>query len=162
MTPMKDAVKTAASYFVSLHDRTSVDARRTVRRSHSLFMLQQYVFVAIGGTIGVLARYALQGALYSVAPRGFPYATIVINVIGCFIVGVVIAAADERGLISPQWRVLLTTGFCGGFTTFSTFSFETIALFRDGEIMYGVLYSGGSLLLGLGATVAGMFFGRMI
>ncbi len=124
-------------------------------------MFQNYLSVAIGGTLGVLARYALQGAMYAVAPRGFPYATIVINVVGCFAIGVIIALADERGLIGAQWRLLLTTGFCGGFTTFSTFTYETIALFRDGELLYGLLYSGGSIALGLAATVAGLFLGRM-
>jgi CrcB protein len=149
----------AARHPGDLHHRASRKIRSPIIYC---LMLQNYLYVAVGGTLGVLARYGMQVGLYTIAPRGFPYATIVVNVVGCFVIGVVMAAANERGVISPDLRLLLTTGFCGGFTTFSTFTYETIALFSNGEAMYAILYSGCSLLLGFAATVAGLVVGRMM
>jgi CrcB protein len=124
--------------------------------------MKNYLLVAIGGLIGSVARYWMQGFVADRAPSDFPYGTLLVNILGCFLIGLFFALAQERNLISPEWRILLTTGFCGGFTTFSTFSFEALALMREGNIMYAGLYVGGSVLFGFFATYAGWAAGGAV
>nr|WP_243900364.1 CrcB family protein [Hymenobacter defluvii] len=88
--------------------------------------------------------------------------TLLVNVLGCLLIGLFYAAAERGTIGSPELRLLLTTGFCGGFTTFSTFSYETIALLTDGEYFFGALYVAGSMLLGLAATFAGVALVRLL
>jgi len=86
------------------------------------------LLVAGGGLVGSVARYWIAGWMQSWYGSGFPLGTLVVNLLGSFILGVVMTWSLERGLISPEVRILLGTGFCGGFTTMSTFSYETMAL----------------------------------
>lgn len=103
--------------------------------------------VALGGVIGAVARYWLSGAVQQLNGTDFPVGILVVNLLGSFVVGVVMALSLERGLIDADVRILLAVGVCGGFTTMSTFSYETLALLRDGETI---------LALGnIGATVIG-------
>lgn len=123
--------------------------------------MQNVALVALGGLLGAVARYGMQGLVYRLAPVAFPVGTLAVNVAGCFLVGVFLSLAQERMLLSAAWRIFLTTGFCGGFTTFSTFSYETVALLQDGQLLYAGLYAGSSVVLGLGATVLGLVTGRL-
>jgi fluoride exporter len=95
--------------------------------------LPRWGLVAVGGLVGSVARYWLSGAVQDVTGHTFPSGTLVVNVSGSFVIGLVMALSLERGLLNDEWRILLTTGFCGGFTTMSTFSYETLVLLRDGE-----------------------------
>jgi CrcB protein len=97
--------------------------------------VQNYFIVCIGAAAGGAARYWTSNVVYKFLPTNMPYGTLVVNVIGSFIIGFVMYYLDGSELISPQMRILLTTGFCGGLTTFSTFSFETINLLRDSELL---------------------------
>lgn len=97
--------------------------------------MQNYFIVCIGAAAGGAARYWTSNVVYKFLPTNMPYGTLVVNVIGSFIIGFVMYYLDGSELISPQMRILLTTGFCGGLTTFSTFSFETINLLRDSELL---------------------------
>ena len=119
------------------------------------------LLVGTGGFIGSALRYYtsqfIQGKLFST----FPYGTLGVNVIGCFIIGVLFALA-EKGNLAYEWRLFLATGICGGFTTFSAFSIETISLFREGQLHSAFLYIAASVLLGLAATFAGISLTKLI
>lgn len=89
--------------------------------------------VAAGGVVGCVARYWIAGWVQSLNGAEFPWGTLTVNVLGSFVIGLVMTLSLDRGVIDADVRILLTTGFCGGFTTMSTFSYETLALLRDGS-----------------------------
>jgi CrcB protein len=115
-----------------------------------------YWYVAIGAAVGGVSRYALTGFLQQRAGPGFPIGTFVINVSGSLLLGFLMRYALASGSMSPEVRALLTTGFCGGYTTFSTFSYETVLLFEDGEYRRAALYVLLSVAIALAGTIAGM------
>jgi fluoride exporter len=112
-------------------------------------------YITLGGIVGTLARYLLQGALQT---RGgtFPTGTLAINIAGSFLLGFLVRFATGSTVISPELRGGLTIGFCGAFTTMSTFSYESVRLLSDGEYWYAGLYAGGTVFGSLMATVAGL------
>ena len=81
--------------------------------------------LALGGVAGTFARYVLGGVIYQLFGTSFPYGTLAVNLLGCLIIGFLAALAEEKFLLGPNARLLLMVGFCGAFTTFSTFIFET-------------------------------------
>jgi fluoride exporter len=95
--------------------------------------MPRYGLVAAGGLVGCMARYWLAGAVQQAGDFDFPAGTLAVNILGSLVIGVVMSLSIDRGLVDAELRILLTTGFCGGFTTMSTFSYETIALLRSGE-----------------------------
>ncbi|HEY0928722.1 MAG TPA: fluoride efflux transporter CrcB [Gemmatimonas sp.] len=111
--------------------------------------------VALGGALGSVARYAA-GVWLLPASGGFPVGTLVVNVLGAFLIGC-FARIAMNSESDQLLRLALTTGFCGGFTTFSTLSAETIALVQQGRTARAGLYIASSLILGLGATVLGLY-----
>jgi CrcB protein len=111
--------------------------------------------VAIGAALGGLARYYLAGFIQQRAGADFPAGTLIVNITGSFLLGFVMGMALQTDLISPEVRVLLTTGFCGGYTTFSTFTYETVRLLEDGEYGRASLYVGASVVIAIGATFLG-------
>jgi CrcB protein len=113
-------------------------------------------YIALGGIVGTLARYVLQGWVQQRSGLAtFPVGTLAINLIGSLIIGFVIRLAMGSTLISPDLRGALTIGFCGAFTTMSTFSYESMKLLADGEYWYAGLYMGGTVLGCLAAVIAG-------
>ncbi len=121
-----------------------------------------YVTIAIGGIFGCWARYAMTNSVQALLGRSFPYATLSINIVACFLIGLIFVLTIERLTIAPPLRIGIITGFIGGFSTFSTFAMETYLLAEQGEIGKGALYVFLSLLLGLAATAAGVFAARVI
>lgn len=112
--------------------------------------------VAVGGGIGSVLRFVIgQVALQRFGP-GFPWGTLVINITGSFLIGLFFRYALQSAVIGPEMRIFLTTGFCGGYTTFSTFSYDTIVLLQDGEYGRASLYVGTSVAFALAATVLGI------
>jgi CrcB protein len=97
--------------------------------------MAKYVELIIGGSAGTVARYLLGGFVYSVFGASFPYGTMVINLLGCLLIGFLSTMAQEKFLLGSNVRVMLMLGFCGAFTTFSTLILETNNLVRDGEMM---------------------------
>lgn len=92
--------------------------------------------VGVGGFIGALARYGLSGYVHRQLPEAdFPYGTLVVNLLGCLLIGVLAGLAEQRQLFGPEVRTFLLIGVLGGFTTYSTFGFETFAMLRDAEFM---------------------------
>lgn len=107
--------------------------------------------IGTGGFIGSVLRYLLSQFVQGKFLSAFPFGTLVVNIIGCFAIGL-IYGASEKGALNAEWRLFLATGICGGFTTFSAFSNETVALLRGGQALYAAAYVTASVLVGLIAT----------
>ena len=112
-------------------------------------------YVALGGALGALARYGISGWVYDRMGENFPWGTLAVNLVGCLALGLVIRWLQVSA-VAPEVRPFLTIGVLGAFTTFSTFSYETVALLQEGQWLRAGLYMGGSVVLGLIAMVAGM------
>lgn len=97
--------------------------------------------VALGGALGAVARYLLAVRVYSLLGIDFPYGTLGVNVVGSLVLGVIVALVEERGALSPETRALISIGFLGGMTTFSTFVYEGWEFARDGELAKVALYA---------------------
>lgn len=118
-------------------------------------MIKNIVLVGLGGSVGSIARYLIQRWVNTFYVYSFPLATFLINLSGCLLIGILYALAEKSNVLTPATRLLLITGFCGGFTTFSTFAFENTDLLRTGNHLIFALYAGGSLLLGILAVFIG-------
>ena len=119
------------------------------------------LLVFIGGGLGAVARYLLQGAVYRFTGASFPYGTIVVNILGCFTIGLLMSSMEERFMAAPSLRIFLTIGILGGFTTFSSFAWETLGLLSVKDVLRAALYVGGSIFLGLLGTLLGRSIGRL-
>lgn len=117
------------------------------------------LLVGLGGAAGSAARYLL-GMLQPRAVGSFPWATFGINVAGSFLLGVLVRVALASPAFTPEWRALLTVGFCGGFTTFSTYSYETAVLLESGHYGKAATYALASVAAALAATFAGIMAAR--
>lgn len=124
--------------------------------------MKAFLIVAIGSGFGGALRYGMQLLLYRIYPSVFPFGTLSVNIIGCFLIGIFFSLAAESTVISQDMKLLLITGLCGGFTTFSAFSIDNISLLNSGHLLYFILYTGGSVLVGIAATLLGMYFGQVI
>jgi fluoride exporter len=118
-------------------------------------MIKILLLIGTGGFIGSIARYGIGLLGLKLFQGTFPLGTFAANMLGCLILGSVFGLF-EKDLLSQNWRLFLATGFCGGFTTFSTFSLENIQMLRTGEYVSFFLYAGISILLGLALTVFGI------
>lgn len=116
------------------------------------------LFVALGGAVGSLLRYLLSLVIPKVA--GFPWPTLIANVCGCLLIGIFSGLFMKCGGFSPNLKLFLITGFCGGFTTFSTFANENIALLQSGKVGMFVVYALTSFVVGLAACAAGLWLMR--
>lgn len=112
--------------------------------------------IAVFGAIGTLARYGLQGLVQVRAASTFPYGTLLVNLIGCFLLGLIGQFTLNRLVISPDWRMAIAVGFFGGFTTFSSFGWETAKMLEAGEWLWATAYVGASVAAGLLLSVAGI------
>jgi CrcB protein len=119
-------------------------------------------FIAIGSALGGVSRYLFGGLIQRLAGGPFPMGTLVINVTGSLLIGFFFRYSLDSGAISPEMRAFLTIGFCGGYTTFSTFSIETVALIEGGDWRRAALYVTASVLLSLLGTVAGLTLAREV
>ncbi|MEX1035614.1 MAG: fluoride efflux transporter CrcB [Sneathiella sp.] len=114
-----------------------------------------FLSVAIGGALGACARYGVAQVMLRQFGSGFPYGTLFVNILGCFLMGVLIEIIALRWSPSPELRVLLVTGFLGGFTTFSAFSLDVALLIEKGE----TLSAAGYILMSVVLSIAGLFAG---
>jgi fluoride exporter len=115
-------------------------------------MIKHFLLVGLGGAIGSMLRYA-GGLLYT--NKSFPLTTFLINITGSFVIGMVIGVFVKNESSSHNWKLFLATGICGGFTTFSTFSFENLQLLQEGKIVLSSLYILGSIVIGITASLIG-------
>lgn len=123
-------------------------------------MLKQLLFIGIGGGIGSVLRYTVQWFMSRHTSMVFPAGTFIVNITGCFLIGLFYALAAKDNILNMEWRLFLITGLCGGYTTFSSFSYENMILLKQGHYLQFSLYAGLSVLLGLLATVGGMAAGK--
>lgn len=114
------------------------------------------LLIALFGAAGTLARYGLQGLMQVRTGGTFPYGTLLVNLTGCFCLGLIAQFTLNRMVISPDMRVAIAVGFFGGYTTFSSFGWETAKMMEDGEWMRASVYVGASVVAGLFLTVAGI------
>ncbi len=118
----------------------------------------QIILIALGGAIGSVCRYGLSTVVQRSTSPFFPYGTFTVNVTGCLVFGIIMGAARERFVLGPTERAFLLIGVLGGYTTFSTFTYETFALLQDGELVRAVVNAFGQLVCGLVALWAGYAF----
>lgn len=113
-------------------------------------MIRNLLLVALGGAGGSVLRYMLSNINTS-----FPWGTFAVNVLGSFLIGLLVGLMS-KGLLSPEMKLLLVTGFCGGFTTFSTFANESFSMMKAGDVLLTALYVGASVIIGILAVWGGM------
>ncbi len=125
-------------------------------------MLRTLLIVGTGGFIGSALRYLVQVVTEKALTSTFPWGTFIVNVVGSFIIGIVYALSEEGNLISPEWRMFLAVGICGGFTTFSAFTYNNLNLLKDNSLYYLLWNIGGSLFFGILAVYLGIILIRSI
>jgi CrcB protein len=125
-------------------------------------LLERWLIISVGGAIGSIARYELGAWISSRWGAAFPWGTFVLNVTGSLVIGFVLAAATERLPLDPRWRFFVAVGFCGGYTTFSTFAYETAKLLAARDIAFAVANVAGSAVAGILAVIGGAALARSI
>jgi len=124
--------------------------------------MKTFLMVFLGGGLGSVVRFSLSKWVNALHTHEFPWGTLVVNVAACFVLGLIIGLADHKQIISPSARLFWTVGFCGGFSTFSTFSNESLVLLQGGFTTSLLLYITFSLLLCVAATYIGLYAGETI
>lgn len=122
--------------------------------------MQVYLAIAIGGILGCWARYGMTNLMQTIYGREFPIATLSVNIVACFLIGFLFVATLDRLTVGPVLRTGVLTGFIGGFSTFSTFMMETFLLAERGELGKSIIYVVLSIVLGMAATLGGVFVAR--
>ena len=113
-------------------------------------MIRNILLVALGGGVGSVLRYLLSGINTS-----FPWGTFIVNILGSLLIGLLVGLVS-KGILSPDMKLLLVTGFCCGFTTFSTFANESFGMMKSGDVLLAALYVGASVAIGIFAVWLGM------
>ena len=124
--------------------------------------MQKYFFIALGGSLGSLARYWVGSTIASRMGTRFPYGTFVVNITACIVIGFTLAFLSRRTQLNPAWRYLIPVGFVGAYSTFSTFEWETYASLQDGAFLIAGLYVVLSCVLGLIAVWFGVLVAKAI
>jgi len=114
------------------------------------------LIIWLGGGIGSVLRYLVQLGISKLVTVTFPAGTFLVNITGCFVIGLLYGLSGRYAALTSEWRLFLITGLCGGYTTFSSFSYESISLFRQGNYTYFILYTVLSVVIGLFSTIGGM------
>ena len=123
-------------------------------------MLRTLLLIGLGGGIGSVFRYLAGLYVNKYWPASFPWGTFVVNITGCFLIGLFMGLSERAQGLDPDWRFLFVVGFCGGFTTFSAFSMESLNLLQHHQAMVAFLYAAASMVVGLSATMVGFFLMR--
>jgi CrcB protein len=124
-------------------------------------MLKLLFIIGTGSFIGGVSRYLTSRFIQNTVISAFPFGTFTVNLVGGFLIGLFYGLAERGNISNPEWRMFLTVGFCGGFTTFSTFTSENMVLLKDGNFFHFALYTSLSVFLGLTATYLGQFITKI-
>lgn len=124
--------------------------------------MEKWLYLISGGILGTVARYGLSGIIQERLAGAFPLGTLVVNLSGCFLIGLFNTLAEEKFLLDPNTRLLLMSGFCGAYTTFSTFMLETSILIRDGETLKAFWNVAGSVVAGFIVFRLGILVAKVI
>jgi CrcB protein len=124
--------------------------------------MEKYLLIGLGAFLGANARYMMQTWTAARWGTSFPLGTLLINVIGSFALGFFLTAATQRAAISTNWRLFIAVGLLGGYTTFSSFTYETLALLQGDRWLAPMLYLGGNVVVGLLAAFAGILLARAL
>jgi len=124
-------------------------------------MIKTLLLVGTGGFLGSISRFLASRFIQENIPVAFPFGTFSVNITGCFLIGLIYGFSERSSLLTSEWKMFLAVGFCGGFTTFSTFANENLALLRDGDFFHFLLYTGLSVFLGITATFLGVVITRL-
>lgn len=119
-------------------------------------MNRTIILIGIGGLLGSIARYLAASFFTKIFSSSFPYGTFIVNIVGCLLIGIFYGLSEHYNWFTPDLRIFFATGFCGGFTTFSSFTYENINLLQTSEYLTFALYSIGSFAVGLLAVFGGL------
>ena len=123
--------------------------------------MREVLLIAVAGALGALSRYGISVAANRFISDSFPYGTLIVNVVGCFLIGYIMHLGLVTDVVPAAWRLALTVGFLGGLTTFSSFSYETVAFLQEGAWIPAAGNIAANVLLGITATLAGLGLGRL-
>ena len=118
-------------------------------------MIRTLLLIGLGGGIGSMLRYLTSVVLQKYYATVFPLATLVVNILGCLLIGIIMGLLEKNQVTDSSMKWFLVTGFCGGFTTFSAFGYENIRLLQNGNILLALVYISASIILGLGSVWLG-------
>ena len=124
-------------------------------------MIKTFVLVGLGGFLGSIARYGISLAFAKTTRLDFPYGTFIVNLLGCLFIGLIMGYSEKINWMNNEWRIFLSIGFCGGFTTFSTFAFENISMLQNSNYSGFFLYALASFVLGLLAVWSGLTLSKI-
>ncbi len=124
--------------------------------------MDRFLIISIGAIVGANLRYWVGDWVAQRVGASFPFGTLIVNLTGTLILGIFLTLATERFLIDPRWRILVAIGFCGSYTTFSSYTYESVNLILTGQTTLGLLNLFGSALLGGIVMLAGIYIGRLI
>jgi CrcB protein len=124
-------------------------------------MIKTILLIGTGGFLGSVFRFLASRFMQNNLPSAFPFGTFSVNIVGCFIIGLIFGLSEKSTLLTNGWKMFLAVGFCGGFTTFSTFANENLALLRDSEFFYFFVYTILSVVLGISATFLGVLITKI-
>jgi len=125
-------------------------------------MAKTLLFIGFGGGVGSIARYLISMYVQKTFPAVFPFGTFAINLLGCLLIGLFFGLSERFQWMTEEWRIFLTVGFCGGFTTFSAFAYENLKLLQSGDYLNFLLYSIGSIIIGIMMVMAGFYMVKSI
>ena len=131
-------------------------------RGKGLNIKLNLLIIALGGALGAVSRFLLGNGLSRALGSALPYGTFVINIVGCFAMGLLMTIIVDREMLPAAWRLFLCVGFLGGFTTFSSFGYEALMLLTEGRLLTVLAYVGGSVALGLVAAAVGVLCARAV
>jgi CrcB protein len=125
-------------------------------------MIRNLLLIGTGSCIGGVCRFLCQQYVQRHYPTSIPFGTLGVNILGCFIIGIIFGLGNRGNILSPELRLLLATGFCGGFTTFSSFALENISMLQEREFLYTSIYVSMSIIIGFSMTYLGILFIKLI
>jgi fluoride exporter len=131
-------------------------------RNHARMTAKNLILIACAGAVGTVGRVLLSGWLNRLSGEKFPWGTLLVNLLGCLLFGLIFALAEEKQLITPRLRLVLLSGFLGAFTTFSAFGFETLTLIRNDHWLLAIANVGVQNVLGVTAVFLGVYLARQM